>query len=138
MNDCLIVQVAAALIHENGRYLITRRKSGTHLAGLWEFPGGKREEGESLEACLRRELREELGVEISEPVLLQMIKHAYPEKTVELHFYRCRLRGDAPQPLGCDELRWVTLEEMTLFRFPPADQPLVERLRNETRMHESA
>ncbi len=125
------IQVAAALIVREGCYLITRRKAGAHLGGLWEFPGGKREPGESLEDCLRRELREELGVEITEPVPFQVIRHAYPEKTVELHFFRCAIQNGPPRPLGCDDLRWVAPEELTDVPLPPADRPLVEALQGE-------
>ena len=122
------VQVAAALVLHEGRYLLTRRKADVHLGGLWEFPGGKREPGESLEECLRRELREELGIEITEPVPFQVIRHAYPEKTVELHFFRCSIKDGQPRPLGCEALRWVTPEELTRLSLPPADRPLVDAL----------
>ena len=125
------VQVAAALILHEGRYLITRRKADVHLGGLWEFPGGKREPGESLEECLCRELREELGIEITEPVPFQSIRHAYPEKTVELHFFRCSIKDGQPRPLGCEALQWVPPEELTRVPLPPADRPLVETLQGQ-------
>ena len=125
------VQVAAALILHDGCYLLTRRKADVHLGGLWEFPGGKREVGESLEDCLRRELREELGIEIAEPMLFQIIRHAYPEKTVELHFFRCSIKDGQPRPLGCDALQWVPPEELTRVPLPPADRPLVDALHGE-------
>jgi 8-oxo-dGTP diphosphatase len=122
------VQVAAALILHEGRYLLTRRKAHVHLGGLWEFPGGKREPGESLEDCLRRELREELGIEITEPVPFQIIRHAYPQKTVELHFFRCSIKDGEPRPLGCEALQWVPPEELPRVPLPPADRPLVDAL----------
>jgi len=125
------VQVAVALIMHEGRYLLTRRKADVHLGGLWEFPGGKREPDESLEACLRRELREELGIEISEPVPFQTIRHAYPEKTVELHFFRCSIKDGQPRPLDCEALQWVTPEELARVPLPPADRPLVDALQAE-------
>ena len=125
------VQVAAALVLHEGRYLLTRRKADVHLGGLWEFPGGKREPGESLEECLRRELREELGIEITEPVPFQVIRHAYPEKTVELHFFRCSIKDGQPRPLGCEALQWVPPEELARVPLPPADRPLVETLQGQ-------
>lgn len=125
------IQVAAALLTQEGRYLITQRRAGVHLGGLWEFPGGKREPGESLEDCLRRELREELGIEIAPPVPFRVIRHEYPEKSVELHFFRCAIASGLPRPLGCADLRWVAPEELDQFPLPPADQPLVEALRGE-------
>jgi mutator protein MutT len=125
------IQVAAALIVGEGRYLITQRRAGVHMGGLWEFPGGKREPGESLEDCLRRELREELGIEITPPTLFRVIHHEYPEKAVELHFFKCAISSGRPRPLGCEDLRWVAPEELDQFPLPPADQPLVEALRGE-------
>ncbi len=124
-----VVQVAAGLISRDGRYLIARRRVDTHLGGLWEFPGGKREPGESLTDCLRRELLEELGVDVAAPVPYRVIRHEYPEKTVELHFFHCVICGGEARALDCEEIRWVMPEELTGFEFPPADRPLVEALR---------
>lgn len=132
MTTAAPIQVAAAIIARQGRYLITRRKAGTHLGGLWEFPGGKREAGESLKDCLRREVREELGLEITEPVPFQTIRHDYPEKSVELHFFRCTIMTGAAQRLGCDDLKWVTAKELASIDFPPADRALVTALQDET------
>lgn len=123
--------MAAGLIARDGRYLICRRKADVHLGGLWEFPGGKREGGESLEACLAREIGEELGVEISAPVPDTVLTHAYGERTIELHFFRCTIARGEPEPLGCAELRWVTPQELAAYDFPPADRALVRRLRDE-------
>lgn len=125
------IEVAAALIVGEGRYLITQRRAGVHMGGFWEFPGGKREPDESLEDCLRRELREELGIEIAQPVLFRVIHHEYPEKAVVLHFFRCAIASGLPRPLGCEDLRWVAPAELDQFPLPPADQPLVEALRGE-------
>ncbi|MGH7277542.1 MAG: (deoxy)nucleoside triphosphate pyrophosphohydrolase, partial [Candidatus Rokuibacteriota bacterium] len=88
----LVVDVAAALVQDqDGRYLITQRRQGSHLEGLWEFPGGKRDAGESLESCLRRELREELGAAFAVGEKADTIRWEYPERTVVLHFFHCRL-----------------------------------------------
>ncbi len=122
------IQVAAAVIDSGDLYLITRRKAGTHLAGLWEFPGGKCEEGESLKDCLRREVREELGIEITEPVPFRTVRHDYAEKSVELHFFRCTIKAGTAQIIGCDDLKWVTAKELATFEFPPADRMLVKAL----------
>ncbi len=124
--DC--IEVAAGLIERDGSYLIAKRKMDTHLGGLWEFPGGKREPGESLEDCLRRELREELGVEVTEPRAVQMVRHEYPEKTVDLHFFRCAITTGQARPLGCEEVRWVTPADMLHLEFPPADCPIIQLL----------
>ena len=122
------IQVAAGLIFRDGRYLIARRRAGTHLGGLWEFPGGKREPGESLEDCLHRELREELGIAVTSPVHFRTIRHDYPAKTVELHFFHCAISQGEAVALDCEEVRWVMPNEMTDYEFPPADRPLIEAL----------
>jgi 8-oxo-dGTP diphosphatase len=123
-----LVEVAAGLIVEEGRYLIAKRRRGVHLAGLWEFPGGKREQGETLEECLQRELFEELSIRIQTPVPFQTIRHEYPEKTVELHFFHCTIGEGRAAPIDCDEIRWVHPSEMAAYQFPPADGPIIEAL----------
>jgi 8-oxo-dGTP diphosphatase len=126
-----VIEVAAGLIRHDGRYLITRRKPGVHLAGFWEFPGGKREEGESLMECLQRELFEELGIRVDLPILYRIVRHEYPEKTVELHFFRCAIEEGEPEPVDCAEIRWVRPEELTQFEFPSADQVIIEALQRD-------
>lgn len=127
-----VVKVAAGLVCHEGRYLIARRKPGVHLAGFWEFPGGKREPGETLEECLRRELFEELSIRIDVPMPFQVIRHEYPEKTVELHFFHCRIETGQATAIDCAEIRWVWPHELDSFEFPPADRPILEALRRQT------
>jgi len=124
-----IIEVAAAVVFRQGRLLITQRPPGSHLGGLWEFPGGKREPEESFEACLARELREELGAEFEVLEQLEATTHEYPEKRVHLRFFRCRWLGRELRPLGCHAVAWVTMEELDGYRLPAADQGLLERLR---------
>src|SRR5437773_2250204 len=93
-----VVDVAAGLIFRDGKLLITQRRAGAHLGGLWEFPGGKREPNETFEECLVRELREELGIEVVVGELIESVTHAYPEKTVHLSFFRCTLKEHDPRP----------------------------------------
>ncbi len=126
--DSDVVLVAAAIIGRDGRYLIARRKPGKHLGGFWEFPGGKCEAGESLEACLARELREELDVTISAPVPFQTIRHAYSEKTIELHFFKCSIQAGEPQARESAEIRWVDPKDFRNYRFPPADAGILSAL----------
>ena len=123
-----VIEVAAGIIAHEGRYLIARRKAGAHLGGLWEFPGGKREAGETLEECLHRELWEELNVRVSTPTPFQIVRHEYPEKVVELHFFCCRIKAGVAIARDCAELRWVYPYEMAAFEFPPADQPVIAAL----------
>jgi 8-oxo-dGTP diphosphatase len=122
------IEVSAALIFHHGKLLIAQRQADAHLGGLWEFPGGKREAGETLEQCLVREIREELGVEISVGELFDEVTHAYPEKSVLLKFFICQLLSGAPQPLGCAAFKWVNKTELADFNFPAADAQLLEKL----------
>lgn len=125
-----VTRVAAGLILHRGRFLITRRNADTHLGGFWEFPGGKCGSDEALEDCLRRELREELGIGISAPTPLRTIRHRYPDRSVELHFFLCSIGNAQAHALGRDDLRWATPEELADFEFPAANRPLIEKLRS--------
>jgi 8-oxo-dGTP diphosphatase len=121
------IVVTAAVVDRDGRFLVTRRQKGVHLEGYWEFPGGKCDAGESLEACLARELREELAVEARVGEQVFVTTHAYPDRSVELHFFRCDLQGE-PRPLVGQEMRWAPREELATLEFPPADAELIQRL----------
>jgi len=124
------LEVAAALLFRGGRLLLTRRRQKDHLGGLWEFPGGKREPGETFAECLRRELREELGIEADVLGLVESITHDYPDRRVHLEFFRAELRRGEPRPLGCQSVAWVNLEELASYEFPAADARLLRKLRN--------
>jgi 8-oxo-dGTP diphosphatase len=123
-----VVEVSAGLIFRSGQLLITQRLAGDHLGGLWEFPGGKREPGETFEECLARELREELGVEVRVGELFESVTHAYADKRVHLRFFLCQLSAGEPQPLDCAALKWVRAEELAAHAFPAADAQLLIRL----------
>jgi len=125
-----IVEVSAALIFRGGKLLITQRHTGAHLGGLWEFPGGKRESGETFQDCLLREIREELGVEIYVVELFEEIFHDYPEKSVHLKFFICQLPTGEPQAIDCAAVCWVNRTELSNFEFPAADAQLLARLGN--------
>lgn len=124
----MAIRVAAAVIERGTRVLVTRRLAGTHLAGLWEFPGGKCEDGETIEACLARELREELAVDVTPRETLLVTSHAYPEKTVELHFIACDMEGE-PSPQQGQEMRWLERAALDTLAFPEADAELIAQLR---------
>ena len=124
----MLIVVLAAVVEQNGAFLLTRRLKGTHLAGTWEFPGGKCEPNESHDDCLRRELIEELGVDAVVGDEIFAVTHAYPERTVELHFRTCTLNG-APSPQIGQEMMWVRREDLGALEFPEADRELIERLR---------
>jgi 8-oxo-dGTP diphosphatase len=121
------IVVAAAVVERDSRYLVTRRLRGTHLEGFWEFPGGKCETGETHVECLVREIREELGCAVRVGEKLLSVAHDYPERTVELHFFRCDLGAD-PRPLLGQEIRWISRVELRKLDFPPADVELIRLL----------
>jgi mutator protein MutT len=133
-----VIDVAAALVFRDGKLLITQRHADAHLGGLWEFPGGKREPNETFEACLSRELREELGIEVEVGGLVESLPHAYPEKTVHLKFYQCRWKQHEPQPLGCAAFKWVSAAELKDYAFPAADARLLEKLWHDKAIWEQA
>ena len=121
------VVVTAAVIERDGRILVTKRLSGTHLAGVWEFPGGKCEPGESLTACMRRELREELAIDAVVGPEVFTVTHDYPDRRVELHFLRCEVIGEPTASLG-QEMQWLPRDTLAQFEFPPADAELIRIL----------
>jgi mutator protein MutT len=122
--------VTAGLIWRDGKLLITRRPQGSHLAGYWEFPGGKQEPGETLETCLRREILEELGVDVKVDRRLLLVVHDYEMKTISLHFFQCsHLRGE-PRPIGCDGLKWVDPQNLDHYRLPPPDVQILPFIKN--------
>ena len=130
------IEVAAGLVFRDGKLLLSRRRAQDHLGGLWEFPGGKRESGETFEQCLRRELQEELGVHVAVGALLESITHDYPGKRVLLRFFRCRLAAGEPEPrpLGCAAVAWVSLAELSGYDFPAADARLLERVKTDAEL----
>jgi 8-oxo-dGTP diphosphatase len=130
----LVIEVAAGLIRdEAGRYLITQRRKGSHLAGLWEFPGGKIESGETPAACLRRELAEELSAAFTVGELVETVRWEYPDRTVVLHFFDCRHESGAIVPREEQAMEWVEPARLATLDFPPADRELIERLSGRAR-----
>jgi 8-oxo-dGTP diphosphatase len=121
------LHVVAAVIERDGCFLVTRRQAGVHLAGLWEFPGGKVAPGESHEDALRREMLEELNTDVAVRSVVTTAAHAYDDRHVTLHFYECELTG-TPRPLLGQEMRWVPRSELRGLGFPPADEELIALL----------
>ncbi|MDH3654680.1 MAG: 8-oxo-dGTP diphosphatase MutT [Myxococcales bacterium] len=122
------IVVAAAVVIREGRVLLTRRAEGQHLAGMWEFPGGKLEEGESPEEALVRECREECGIDVDVGAILDVTHHRFPQKNVLLLFYRCRLRGGEVRHLQVADHAWVAPAELDRYPLPPADDRVVARI----------
>jgi 8-oxo-dGTP diphosphatase len=121
------IVVVAAVVEHQGEFLVTRRLEGTHLAGYWEFPGGKVLPGETHEQALQREIVEELNTGIAALRKIFSTSHAYPERIVDLHFYRGELTGVPHAVLG-QELRWIKRAEFASLEFPAADAELIGQL----------
>jgi 8-oxo-dGTP diphosphatase len=126
------IVVAAAVVVEKGRVLLTQRKRGTHLAGLWEFPGGKVHDGEDPRDAVARELREELGIEVRAGEIVDVTFHRYEEddKAVLLLFFVATRRPESPEPRALDVagFRWASREELRPELFPPADVAVLRKV----------
>jgi mutator protein MutT len=122
------IDVSAALIFHDGKLLITQRQADSHLGGLWEFPGGKRETNETFEECLVREIHEELGMEIAVGELFEEVTHSYETKMVHLKFFTCQWIRGKPRELGCAAFKWIGKNGLAENKFPAADERLLEKL----------
>ena len=118
----------AVIWNKKGQILISRRLPNNFMGGLWEFPGGKVESGETVEECIQREISEELGINIEVVEQLITINHNYTNLYVSLNVYQCLYIGGIPQPLECDEVRWVNLYELDDFTFPEANTQIISLL----------
>ncbi len=128
-------EVAAAVICQNGKFLIAQRLPESALGGLWEFPGGKQEAGETLPRCLQREIQEELGLDIAVGQPIISVWHNYSHCQVTVHAFYCRLLKGRPQNLAVADWRWVTLAEIEAFPFPPVDLKIIVALKNDKKPH---
>jgi mutator protein MutT len=119
---------AAVIWNASGQILIDKRKSGGTMGGLWEFPGGKIEPGETVAECIVREIREELAIEITVGDLLIEIEHTYPMFQITLIAHHCQYISGTPQAIESDEFRWVDVNDLTKYQFPAANLALVEAI----------
>lgn len=126
-------EIAAGVIWRDNQVLISKRHTDDLLGGLWELPGGERESGETLEECLLREVREELGIEIAVGDFLMTVRHSYTHFRVTLHVFHCQYVSGEPRALGCADWRWVRLEELDNFAFPAADRRILTALQGHGR-----
>ena len=122
-----MIAVVAAVVEHDGSFLVTRRQGEVHLAGMWEFPGGKIDAGETHAAALKRELLEELDTDATVGELVFETTHDYGDVVVQLFFYACELTG-TPRPLLGQDMRWVRRNDLPLLGFPEADAELIKRL----------
>ncbi len=120
--------MVAGFILDGERLLVARRRAADARGGLWEFPGGKLEPGETPEEALARELREELGIEVEVGEKLAAVDHDYPDVRIKLSLYLCRITAGRPRPLSCAEVRWIDAGELASLPLAPADRSLAEHL----------
>jgi len=125
--------VTGGIIWKEGKFLITLRPPKGLLGGLWEFPGGKKNEGEDLQACLKREIREELAIDIRIDKFLTSVKHAYSHFRITLHVFQCNYVRGAIQLFACSDYRWIPWEELERYAFPAADRKVIRWLKENTR-----
>ncbi len=123
-----VIRVVAAVVQRNERYLITQRRKTAVLPLLWEFPGGKVEEGESDEGALAREMTERLGVDVEVGQLISFVSHPYENYSVDLHLYECKLRSETLEARAVADFRWVTSGEFDQYPFTPADEASMAKL----------
>ncbi|MEW6374290.1 MAG: 8-oxo-dGTP diphosphatase MutT [Thermodesulfobacteriota bacterium] len=120
--------VTAGVIIEQRKVLVTQRKENSSHGLLWEFPGGKVEEGEEPRKALRRELKEELGIEVEVGKIFEAVFYSYPDYPILLLAYHCRVEKGIPKPVGCQDLRWIEFRELERLAMPPADDPIRRHL----------
>ena len=123
----------AAIWNKTGQILIDRRKVGGTMGGLWEFPGGKIEPGETVEACIAREIQEELAIEITVGAQLISIEHTYPTFHLTLTVHHCQHISGVPQPIESEEIRWVNIGDLNNYQFPAANIAIINALQNYSR-----
>ena len=119
----------AVIWNQEGKILIDKRRPGGVFGGLWEFPGGKKEPNETIQDCIKREVLEELGIEIVVEEHLITVEHTYTQVKITLDVYNCRYLQGTPQTIECDEFRWVTLDEIDSFTFPKANEQIISAIR---------
>ena len=129
MTEEKLVTVTAAILEHKGKILVAQRKASDRLSGLWEFPGGKLESGETPEECLKRELYEEFGIEVSVGHFVAESIYHYDHISIRLIAYVATLLGGLLEPTDHDDYRWVTIPELDRYEFAPADVPFVRMLR---------
>jgi mutator protein MutT len=122
------IDVGCGVIHDKGKILISQRELHVHMGGYWEFPGGKKEDRESLYQCLVREIDEELGVKVEPTKTICLVEHEDTDRLLMLHFILCRFVSGSPQAKECMNFQWVEVEELREYKFPPADDELISEL----------
>lgn len=118
----------AVIWNQSGQILIDKRKLEGTMGGLWEFPGGKIEAGETVVDCIVREIREELAIDITVGEHLMSIEHTYPTFQMTLIVHHCQQIGGIPQPIASDEIRWVNISDLVNYQFPAANMAIINAI----------
>ncbi len=120
--------ISAGVIWKGERILIGQRPHDGLLGGLWEFPGGKLEKGETLQQCLKREIKEELDIDVKVGKFIMKVNHAYSHFAITLHVFHCHYLDGKPKKIGCANFKWVTVSQLRKYAFPAANQPIIKYL----------
>ena len=123
-----VIPCGVGLIRDGRRFLIAQRNSGDTFGSFWEFPGGKRENGETFEDCVVREVLEELGVRVAVESKFMEIRREHNQKIIWLNFYLCAYLSGEPKPLDCQKVLWVDVAELERYHFPPANERIIAEL----------
>jgi len=126
--DYPVIPCGVALIRRGKSILISQRMENDSFGSFWEFPGGRKNSGETFEECVAREVNEEIGIRVSVHEKFMEMKHEYHERVIWLNFYLCALLSGEPRPLECQNVKWVDVSELKSFRFPPANDKVIEKL----------
>ncbi len=126
--DRPVFPCGVALIRRGREFLITQRKEKDSFGSFWEFPGGGKDEGETFEECVRREIKEEVGIDIAVGKKYMEIRRAHGRKMIWLNFFLCSHIGGEPQPIECQKLVWADVDTLKNYKFPPANQRVIARL----------
>ena len=125
-----VILCGAALVRRGKEFLIAQRKKDDTFGLFWEFPGGKKNPEETFEECVAREIKEEIGIDIEVGKKFMEIKKCYHDKTIWLHFYLCSYVSGQARPLDCENIAWASWEELKNYKFPPANDKLIEKMRS--------
>jgi mutator protein MutT len=125
-----IIDVCGGLIEKDGKFLVAQRKYNDRFGGLWEFPGGKIEDGESKEAAIKRELDEELGIEVETGGTVLVVEDEIPDLKIVIYLIECSVKRGEPRPIDCQDVKWLTLDEIKMLKLAPADYKIVNWLEN--------
>lgn len=125
----IVIPCGVALIRRGGEYLIAQRRKNDSFGSLWEFPGGKKDPDESFEECVVREVKEEVGLDVRVEEKFMEMRRPYHERIIWLNFFLCTYLGGEPKPIDCERIEWVRVEDMKKYKFPPANDKVIQKLK---------